>query len=400
MINGRECTDRPSLNLPPPHEEFLRRVIEVNPKIALVLISGYPYTIGEIAEHIPAIIWMAPGIQETGGGLADVISGNYSPAGRLPLTWYEDESQLPSIMEYDIISAGTTYQYFNGNALWSFGHGLSYSSFVYSELKINKTAAGEKERVTVSFKLKNTGAIKADEVPQVYVTVTGSIFQRPLKTLKGFDRISLAAGEEKLISFELPVSEMAVWDSYQNCFCVEESYCTVTVGASSSDIRLSGGFAVNGKNLLPRKISGSIYAERFDDYEGCFLHEKRGSAVAAVFNNSSCCDNGCCDSECGGGWIRFAALDFSEGYSHFSAIVQGVTGSFIEIRLDSPDGALAGIIEVPNTGETCAYELDLYSPRRRPVWACAETRIERICGIHDLYLVLYGKTGVWRFEFK
>jgi beta-glucosidase len=104
---------------------------------------------------------MVPGIQETGNGLADVISGKYSPAGRLPLTWYEDESQLPSIMEYDIISSGMTYQYFNGNVLWSFGHGLSYSSFAYSDLKIDKTSVKENETVAVSFKLKNTGSITA-----------------------------------------------------------------------------------------------------------------------------------------------------------------------------------------------------------------------------------------------
>jgi len=137
MINGRECTDRPSMNLPPFQEELLKRVIAANPKTALVMISGYPYTCKEIAEKIPAILWMAPGIQETGRGLADIISGSFSPAGRLPLTWYEDEKQLPSIMEYDIISAGTTYQYFSGNVLWPFGHGLSYSSFEYSQLNID-----------------------------------------------------------------------------------------------------------------------------------------------------------------------------------------------------------------------------------------------------------------------
>jgi beta-glucosidase len=320
-------------------------------------------------------------------------------------------------MEYDIISAGTTYQYFSGNVLWPFGHGLSYSSFEYSQLKIDKTAAGEKDSVTVSFRLKNKGAIKAEEVPQLYVTVTGSIFRRPLKTLKGFDRISLAAGEEKIVSFEMAVNDLAVWDSYQNCFRVEAGYCSVLIGASSSDIRLSGGFAINGENLLPRKISAPIYAEQFDDYTDCFLHEKRGSSncaasCAAVFNNASYCDKTNVGSFCGGnsgncrydagccegGWIRFAALDFGEGISRCSAIVQGVTGSRVEIRLDSPDGALVGVIDVPNTGETCAYELDPYSPRRRPVWAYAETNMEKICGIHDLYLVLYGKTGIWRFE--
>jgi len=401
MINGRECTDRPSMNLPPSQEDMINHIYAVNNKTALVMISGYPYTCAEIKEKIPAILWMAPGIQETGRGLAGIIGGGHSPAGRLPLTWYEDEEQLPSIMEYDIISAGTTYQYFSGNVLFPFGHGLSYSSFKYSDLSIDKTAAGENDTIAVSFKLKNTGSIKAEEVPQVYVTVSPSIFRRPIKSLKGFDRLSLAPDEEKIIRFEIPVKELAVWDSYHDCFRIEAGCCTVLAGASSADIRLTGGFEIKGENLLPRKITGAIYAERFDDYSNCFLHEKRGSGISAVFNNVCGC-NCCCDY----GWIRFAALDFSSGISHFSAVVQGayglpgIPGSRIEIRLDAPDGELAGIITVPNTGEICSYELDMHSPRRLPVWACAETELKKISGIHDLYLILYGKTGIWRFGLK
>jgi beta-glucosidase len=352
------------------------------------MISGYPYTIKDIAARIPAILWMAPGIQETGNGLADIIGGAHSPAGRLPMTWYEDESQLPSIMEYDIISAGTTYQYFPGPVLWPFGHGLSYSSFTYSDLQLDKTSAAEDETLAISFKLKNTDSINAEEVPQMYISISGSVHKRPIKTLKGFDRISLTSGEEKTVRMSLPVKDLAVWDSWQGRFCVEAGYCTVMVGVSSTNIRLTGGFNSLCENLLPRKLSGAVYAERFDDYSNCFLHEKRGSDIAAVFVKN----------ENQSGWIRFSALDFSQGVSHFSVIAQGEPGSRVEIRLDAPDGALAGIIEVPNTGEICGYELPLTSPRRRPTWAYAETSTEKICGVRDLYLVLHGKTGIWRFN--
>jgi beta-glucosidase len=387
MINGRECIDRPSMNLPPGQEELLNRLYAINQKIALVLISGYPFTCKDIFDRIPAILWMAPGIQETGRGLADIVGGSHSPAGRLPLTWYEDEKQLPSIMEYAIISAGTTYQYLPGKVLRAFGSGLSYSSFEYSELKIDKAAAGENDSVAVSFKLKNTGSVDAEEVPQMYVKISGSVFKRPIKSLKGFDRLSLAAGEERTVIFDLPVKGLAIWDSYNGRFCVEAGHCTVSIGASSADVRLSGSFDVIGEKLLPRKISGPIYAERFDDYADCYLHEKRGSGISAVFNNAY------------GGWIHYHALDFSNGVSRCSAIVQGVTGSRIEIRLDKPNGALVGTLEVPNTGEICSYELPPHSPRRLPVWAYAETTTEKITGVHDLYLVMYGKTGVWRIDF-
>jgi beta-glucosidase len=388
MINGREDVDRLSLNLPPRQEELIRRVAAVNQRTVLILISGYPFTCTEIAARIPAILWMAHGIQETGNGLADIIGGAYSPAGRLPVTWYEDEQQLPSIMEYDIISAGTTYQYFTGNTFFPFGHGLSYSVFAYSDLIIDKNTAVEGETVTVSFKLKNTGSRVAEEVPQMYVTVSGSAFRRSLKSLKGFTRLSLKPGEEQLIRFALPLRELALWESFRGCFRVEPGYCTVLIGASSEDIRLSGGFEVRGESLLPRAFSGPVYAERFDDYADCFLHEKRGSAIPAVFNKRD------------GGWIRFTALDFAyaTGAARCSAVVQGTVGSRIEIRLDAPDGALAGTITVPNTGDISFFHLSPHSPRRRPVWACVETPTEKICGVHDLYLVFYGKTGLWRFE--
>jgi beta-glucosidase len=388
MINGRECTDRPSLDLPPTQEELLQKIVDINPKITLALISGYPFTFRELAKKIPAILWMAPGIQETGNGLAGIISGGYSPAGRLPLTWYEDEKQLPSIMEYDIISAGTTYQYFSGKVMWPFGHGLSYSSFTYSNLSIDKKSACENETVAVTFKLKNTGSVKADEVPQMYVSVSGSSFRRPLKSLKGFERISLAAGEEKTIRFELEINELAIWDSYQGRFCIEESACTVMVGSSSSDIRLSGSFGIHGENLLPRKIPGTIYAERFDDYSNCYLHEKRGSGIPAVFSKQD------------GSWVHFSSLDFSTGFSRCSVIARGTPGSRIEIRLDAPDGALTGTINLPNTGDICTYELNPLSPRRNHPWAYAETELDKVTGIHDLYLAFYGNTGVWRINFN
>jgi beta-glucosidase len=389
MINGREEIDRPSMNLPPRQEKLIRRINDANSRTILILLSGYPYTCKETAKKIPSIIWMAHGIQETGNGIASIIGGGYSPAGWLPLTWYEDEKQLPSIMEYDIIKGGSTYQYFSGQALWPFGHGLSYTNFEYSELTISKTTAKENETVTVSFKLKNTGSAASDEVPQLYVTVSGSVFRRPLKTLKGFTRLFLAPGDEKTVSFNLPVKELAVWDSFRNRFFVETGFCTVSIGASSADIRLSGGFEVTGENPLPRKISCQIYAQSFDDYSSCYLHEKRGSGIPAVFNKKD------------GGWILFKALDFAAGHAaRFSAIVQGGYTGRIEIHLDAPVGLLAGTVEIPNTGDISFYPLPKTSHRRLPVWGYAECLTENICDVHDVYLVFYGKTGLWRFEFN
>ena len=415
MINGRECIDRPDMNLPPRQEELIRRIAEINPRTILFILSGYPYTCGKIAEKVKSIVWMAHGIQETGNGIADITGGSFSPAGRTPLTWYEDEKQLPPIMEYDIQKGKATYQYFPGKVIWPFGHGLSYSSFKYSCLTIDKNSAGKDETVNISFNIKNTGSVSSDEVPQLYVSFLGSAFRRPIKSLKGFSRIYLTPNEEKTVNFELPISEMEVWDCMRNCFFTESGYCAVSIGASSADIRLSGGFEVKGENPFPRKIleknghipqpnpedgplsAGSdhkqiktfkqIYASYFDDYSSCYLHEKRGSGIAAVFNKNE------------GGWIRFTALDFETGVSHFSAIAQGRYKSRLEIRLNAPDGLLAGSIEIPNTGDISFYPIPETSHRRLPSWGYIECNIEKTSGINDLYLVFCGKTGLWRFEF-
>ena len=413
MINGRECIDRISLDLPPPQQKFIDKIFEVNKNIIFVLISGYPYSLKDYANKIPVILWMAHGIQETGRGLTDIINGTHSPAGRLPLTWYENENQLPSIMEYDIISAGTTYLYFKGKTLYPFGYGLGYSKFAYSDLKIDKKEVNNNDIVRVSFNLKNIGKMRSSEVPQLYISIDlaeKSKVKMPLKTLKGFDRIAISPGELKNICFELPVKELGFWDAYEGRFIIGKGKCNVFIGSSSQDVRLTGSFKINGEEIPPRKIKSPIYAERFDNYANCFLHEKRGSGIPGVFSNSFAMKKGqesfhTEDTEKHGGhggngsWIYFANLDFSKEFSSFSAIVQGNVGSFIEIRLDKKDGFLMGTLCVPNTGDTCDYELSADSPRRRQLWSFAEIKIEKISGVHDLYLILQGKTGIWRFEF-
>ncbi|MCL2720866.1 MAG: glycoside hydrolase family 3 C-terminal domain-containing protein [Treponema sp.] len=299
MINGRECIDRPSLNLPPRQQQLIDSIAEVNDKTVLVMISGYPYTIKEISKKVPAIIWMAHGIQETGNGIADILSGKYSPAGRTPLTWYEDEKQLPLIMEYDIMAGKTTYQYFDKNVLFPFGHGLSYTNFEYKDLKIDKSKIEKDDTLNVSFKIKNKGQAASEEVPQMYVTFKGSVLRRPLKTLKGFERIYFEPGEEKTICFQLSANELTIWEGLKNTFLLEAGSCTISIGSSSIDIRLSGNIEIKGEKLLPRKLlAKQVHAQNFDSYSNCYLHEKRGSPIPAVFNNED------------GSWISFKSVDF------------------------------------------------------------------------------------------
>jgi beta-glucosidase len=386
LINGREEQDRPSLDLPPKQRELIDLVGGINRRTVLVIISSYPYTCGKDLAKVSAALWAAHGLQELGRGLADVLSGKVSPAGRLPMTWYEDEKQLPPMMEYDIIAARSTYQYFPGKPLFPFGYGLSYSGFAYSDLSLDRSSAGEGDTVTVSFTLKNTGTCKADEVPQLYVTLSGSRSVQPLKTLRGFTRISLEPGEEKRLSFPLEVRELALWDITRSRFCVENGYCTVSLGASSADIRLSGGFAVTGESIPPRSAGKDIFGENFDTYGDCFLHEKRGSAIPAVFNRKD------------GAWVRYGGCDLGTKAGVFRALVSGGPESRIEIRLDALDGFLAGSVALPNTEDLTVLRDKPDAFRHVPSWAAVEAAVKELSGVHDLYLVFHGTVGLWRFS--
>jgi beta-glucosidase len=385
LINGREEQDRPSLDLPPKQRELIDLVAGLTCRTVLGIISAYPYTCGCDLAKVPAAFWAAHGLQELGRGLRDIISGKVSPAGRLPITWYEDEKQLPPMMEYDIIAARSTYQYFPGKVLFPFGYGLSYSEFAYSDLRLDKNSAAEGDTVTLSFTLKNTGNRRAEEVPQLYVSWSGSRYVRPLKTLQGFTRVALEAGEAKTISFTLEVKDLAVWDLTRDRFCVENGYCGVMVGPSSAEARLSGGFTVRGETIPPRDGRKGVSAWNCDEYADCYLHEKRGSAVAALFNKQA------------GAWVRYGDYDFGTGAKVLSAVVSGGPGSAIEIRLDSPRGRKVGTIPVPNTEDLTVLRDKPDAFRHVASWAKVETPIAGVSGVHDLYLVFHGATGIWQF---
>ena len=182
-------------------------------------------------EHIPAIVnaWY-PG-EQGGTAVADVLFGDYNPAGRLPLTYYKSLDELPPFDDYDI-TKGRTYKYFKGDVLYPFGYGLSYSSFKYSDLKVKDST----DKVTESFRLKNTGRRKGDEVAQVYVRIpeTGGIV--PIKELKGFERIFLRKGESREVKFIITAADLKFYNSELQ-YLYEPGEFDVMVGPNSRDVQ-------------------------------------------------------------------------------------------------------------------------------------------------------------------
>jgi beta-glucosidase len=235
--DGKEAIDRKSLTLE--QESLAKAVYAANPRTVVVLQASFPFTTNWTEENIPAILQMTHNSEEQGNGLADVLFGDYSPAGRLTQTWVASMDQLPPMMDYNI-RHGRTYLYLRQNPLYAFGFGLSYTTFTYSNLRFSSTKMDSKGEVTVSVDVKNTGLRAGDEVAQMYVAYPGSSVERPLQELKGFDRISLHPGETRTVSFRLAAKSIAYWKDEAGSFVVEPGPLEVRIGSSSDNIRLRG----------------------------------------------------------------------------------------------------------------------------------------------------------------
>jgi beta-glucosidase len=235
----QEGHDRKTLGLTGNQEALAEAVVAANPRTVVVEMSAGPLTVPALKEKIPALLqaWW-PG-EEGGHAIADVLFGDVNPAGRLPHTVYASEAQVPPVDEYDI-TKGFTYMYVNGEPLFPFGHGLSYTTFKYGELKLSADTMKADGKITVSADITNTGGRAGDEVVQFYVHQEKGAVKLPAKMLRGFQRISLKPGETKTVTFPLPAEKLAYWDEKSHGFVVEPGIFDVLVGASSADIRQSG----------------------------------------------------------------------------------------------------------------------------------------------------------------
>jgi beta-glucosidase len=192
---------------------------------------------------VPAIVHLAHGSQEEGSALADVLFGDYNPAGRLVETWPQSLHQLPRMMDYNIRD-GRTYMYFQRQPLYPFGYGLSYTTFGYSNLGTSSSTLAHNGTLTVSVNVKNTGNRAGDEVVQLYVKHLNSRVSRPLKELRGFQRVPLQPGETKTVEFPLTAKSLAYWDLARHAWVVEPDQVEISVGGSSVDDHLRTRIAV------------------------------------------------------------------------------------------------------------------------------------------------------------
>ena len=226
--DGREALDRRSLQLET--EDLIKVVWQANHNTVVTLISSFPFAINWTAENVPAIVHMTQCSQESGSALADVLFGDYNPAGRLTQTWVRDILDLPNMLDYDI-RHGRTYMYAKAKPLFPFGFGLSYTTFKYSHLKVKKDG----DNYVVRFDLKNTGSRDGEEVVQLYAKFKDDDAS---KRLRGFERIPVKAGETVPVEIVVPAEDLKLWNSQAHAWAFRGRKAKLLVGASSEDIRL------------------------------------------------------------------------------------------------------------------------------------------------------------------
>lgn len=233
-FNSDASGDRLHIDLPAIQEELLKTICGVGKPVALVLVSGSAVAINWAQEHVPAILaaWY-PG-EEGGSAVADVIFGDCNPSGRLPVTFYKSLDDIPPFEDYSM--AGRTYRYFEGEPLYPFGFGLSYTRFEYTGLEMSPAKVKPGEPVTISATVTNAGESEGDEVVQIYLTALDAPAPQPIRRLIRFERVSLQPSETKQLGFVLHGDDMA-WVNDEGKHELRSCRFAVTLGGSQGDER-------------------------------------------------------------------------------------------------------------------------------------------------------------------
>ncbi|MGD1086381.1 MAG: glycoside hydrolase family 3 C-terminal domain-containing protein [Verrucomicrobiota bacterium] len=227
--------DRISIELPPVQTDFLKALRATGKPLVFVNCSGSSIAMPWEAGNLSAIVqaWY-PG-QEGGRAVAEVLFGDYNPAGRLPITFYQSTKDLPDFSDYSM--ANRTYRYFTGKPLFAFGRGLSYTQFKYDAAQLDRAQAGSNDTVHVKLDVANTGSRAGDEVVQVYFRHVKSAVPQPRQALCGFQRVPVPAGQTAHVDIPVPMKELRYWDTAKKQYIVEPGDYEILVAAASDDIR-------------------------------------------------------------------------------------------------------------------------------------------------------------------
>ncbi len=246
--------DRTRLDLFGRQQELVDAIVATGKPVIVIMINGRPLSITKLSKSVPAILegWYLG--QETGTAVARILFGDANPGAKLPLSIPRSVGHIPAYYNYKP-TAKRGYAFDQTASLYPFGHGLSYSTFEYSDISVSKNNAAAGETIEISFTLKNTGHRAGDEVAQLYIRDTVASLTRPVKELKGFKRVSLKGGESARVTFGLSVNQLGFY-GHEMQYIVEPGEIQLMVGSSSEDIRLTSKFDITGrtKNIEKTKV--------------------------------------------------------------------------------------------------------------------------------------------------
>jgi beta-glucosidase len=339
-----ESLDRTTIELPGVQEQLIEAVYAANPKTIVVLVSGCPLAITWEQQNIPAIIDAWYDGEAQGTAITDVLFGNYNPGGKLTTTWFPSTASLPNMNDYNVRD-GRSYMYNTVTPIYSFGFGLSYTTFSYSNLRMSSTNIGPNGQVTVSADIKNTGSVAGDEIPQLYIHQAVSTLKLPAEELKGFQRVTIQPGQTQTVSFTFNYSDLDYYDTVSRTYKVDAGTFNIYVGASSSDIRLTGSVTATAGT------AGTTYRQDATSNMEAEYFENKSLAEGTVVIDS-CSEGGQMVAGLSDGtYLEYRNVDFGTGASQFNArIAAASSGGSIEVHLDSTTGALIGKLTVTPTG--------------------------------------------------
>lgn len=397
MVNARECFDRPGLDLASRQADLVREVAAAKPgRTVVVVVSAYPLAIGDIDAdpNVAAILYTSHAGQALGAALAEALAGDYAPAGRLTSTWLPDTSSLPKsgpraepfrvsdidMLEYDVISAGLTYRYSKAEAIYGFGHGLSYTEFAYGDLQV-PSIVDDTEPFTATIDVTNTGTRTADEVVLLFAGIAESAYgdRVPEAQLAGFARArDIAPGETRRVAIDVDPQTLFVWDVVRGERIVETGDYLFSVGTGSEGPEAE--VRIEGDTILALDLSEAANVwEKATIAEGLTYWEvsKRNTLKREGGYHST-------GSRRPGSHVGFtsAMLDGATAIELRTATTTAdwtdLADPVIEVRTTTPDGPLLAEVQVPKTAGFQSFTT-ITAP------------LENAEGTHDLYLVF--RTG-------
>lgn len=339
MINSRETTDRKDLKLPEKQSRNLDAVIGMNPDTVLFLVSGYPYELEK--RHLATVMHICHAGPAMGTAVAKALFGDISPAGRCPVTWYKAMADLCDIEDYNLFRTRSTYLYFDGEPLFPFGYGLSYTAFRYKAIKTDKQSYTSGETVNVSFELENVGAMDGEEVVQLYASAPASLpFTKPKKQLVAFSRVFVPRGERVTVELSFRADDLSFWNMNKDSFDLFSGCYTLMAGASSADIRRTADIQINGSEYEGLDVSGTVPATAAFDFVGAEFDADRELREYLLIND----------------WQSIVTFEFCrlKGY-HNIEVTASNPGSAVKLNFVTDDGRNVAEVEIPPTASLTEF---------------------------------------------